>query len=153
MRHRSNTATPIEGFGDLHYQDFVTIAGRVSRRKLDRLVLGPYQQVILHCGIDHRSEYDEVESPDVLMGMEYAGSVGMMVVDELVEVNERVSGAVDVLRARIEELEGKVAVMEDERHSFRREVASLKAANSECILQMAELMIEVRGIHLFQAVM
>ena len=87
------------------------------------------------------------------MGMEYAGSVGMMVIDELAEVNERVSGAVDILRARIEELEGKVASLEDERHSFRREAASLKAANSECILQMAELMTEVRGIRLFQAVM
>ena len=45
---------------------------------------------------------------------------------------------------------GKVASLEDERHSFRREAASLKAANSECILQMAELMTEVRGIRVFQ---
>ena len=62
-------------------------------------------------------------------------------------------GAVDILRARIEELEGKVAVMEDERHSFCREAASLKAANSECTLQLAKLMMEVRGMRLFQAVM
>ena len=47
MHHRSNTATPIEGFGDLHHRDFVAIAGRVSRRKLDRLVLGPYQRAVL----------------------------------------------------------------------------------------------------------
>ena len=153
MRRRSNTANPIEGFGDLHHRDFVPILGRVSRRKLDRLVLGPYQRAVLRRGINRRSEHDEVESPNVLMGMEYAGSVGTMVIDELVEVNERVSGAVDILRARIEELEGKVASLEDERHSFCREAASLKAANSECILQMAELMTEVRGIRLFQTVM
>ena len=98
-------------------------------------------------------EYDKVESPDVLMGMEYAGSVGTMVIDELVEVNKRVSGAVDILRVRIEELEGKVAVMEDECYSFHREATSLKAANSECMLHMAKLMTEVRGMRLFQAVM
>ena len=153
MRRRSNTATPIEGFRDLHHWDFVSIAGWVSCRKLDRLVLGPYQRAVLHRGVNRHLEYDEVESPDVLMGMEYARAVGMMVVDELAEVNERVLGVVDILRARIKELEGKVAVMEDECHSFRREAASLKAANSECILQMAELMTEVRGMRLFQAVM
>ena len=47
MRRRSNTMTPIEGFGDLHHRDFVAIAGRVSHRKLDRLVLGPYQRAVL----------------------------------------------------------------------------------------------------------
>ena len=146
-------AAPIEGFGDLHHRDFVSIAGRVSRRKLDRLVLGPYQQAVLKRGVNRHSEYDEVENPYVLMGMEYAGSVGMMVIDELAEVNEQVSGAVDILKARIEELETKVAVMEDERYSFRREAASLKAANLECILQMAKLMMEVHGMRLFQAVM
>ena len=87
------------------------------------------------------------------MGMEYAGSVGTMVIDELAEVNERTSGAIDILQEKIRTLEGKVASLEDERHSFRREAASLKVVNSECILQMAELMTEVRGIRLFQTVM
>ena len=101
MRRRSNTATPIEGFGDLHHRDFVAIAGRVSRRKLDRLVLGPYQRAVLRRGVHRRSEFDEVENPDVLMGMEYAGSVGTMVIDELAEVNERTSGAIDILQEKI----------------------------------------------------
>ena len=153
MRRRSNMATPIEGFGDLHHRDFVSIAGRVSRRKLDRLVLGPYQRAVLRRGVHRRSEFDEVESPDVLMGMEYARSVGTMVIDELAEVNERTSGAIDILQEKIRTLEAKVASLEDERHSFRREAASLKAANSECILQMAELMTEVCGIWLFQTAM
>ena len=99
--------------------------------------------MVLKRGVNCHSEYDEVESPDVLMGMEYTRSVGTMVMDELAEVNERVSGVVDILRARIEELEGKVASLEDECHSFRQEAASLKAANSECILQIAKLMTEV----------
>ena len=153
MRRHSNTVTPIEGFGDLHHRDFVSIAGHVSRRKLDRLVLGPYQRAVLRRGVHRRLEYDEVEHPDVLMGMEYAGSVGTMVIDKLAEVNERTSGAIDILQEKIWSLEGKVASLEDEWHSFHREAASLKAANSECILQMAELMTEVRGIRLFQTVM
>ena len=119
------------------------MAGWVSRRKLDRLVLGPYQRAVLRRGINRQLEHDEVENPDILMGMEYAESVGTMVIDELAEVNKRVSGVVDILRARIEELEGKVVVLEDECHSFHREAASLKAVNLECILQMAELMTEV----------
>ena len=48
-------------------------------------------------------------------------------------------------------LEGKVASLEAERHSFRQEAASLRAVNSECTLQLAALMTEVRGIRLFQA--
>ena len=145
----SNTATPIKGFGDLHHRDFVSIAGRVSRHKLDWLVLGPYQRAVLRRGVHCRSEFDEVKNPNVLMGMEYAGSVGTMVIDELAEVNKRTSGAIDILQEKIRTLEGKVASLEAERHSFRREAASLRAANSECILQMAELMTEVRGIHVF----
>ena len=150
MRRRSNTAAPIEGFGDLHHRDFVSIAGRVSRCKLDRLVLGPYQRAVLKRGVNRRSEYNEVENPNVLMGMEYAGSVGTMVIEELAEVNERTSGAIDILQEKIQTLEGKVASLEAECHSFRREAASLRAVNSECILQMAELMTEVRGIRVFQ---
>ena len=150
MRRRSNTANPIEGFGDLHHRDFVSIAGRISRRKLDRLVLGPYQRAVLRRGVHRRSEFDEVVDPDVLMGMEYAGSVGTMVIDEVAEINERTSNAVDALQDKVSRLEAQVASLLDERHSFRREAASLKAANSECILQMAELMTEVRGIRVFQ---
>ena len=89
--------------------------------------------------------------PDVLMGMEYAGSVGTMVIDEVAEINERTSNAVDVLQDKVARLEAKVASLEDERHSFRREAASLRAVNSECTLQLAALMTEVRGIRLFQA--
>ena len=150
MRRRSNTANPIEGFGDLHHRDFVSIAGRVSHRKLDRLVLGPYQRAVLRRGVHRRSEFDEVVDPDTLMAMEYAGSVGTMVIDEVAEVNERTSNAIDTLQDKVSRLEAQVASLLDERHSFRREAASLKAANSECILQMAELMTEVRGIRVFQ---
>ena len=48
---------------------------------------------------------NEVENPDVVMGMEYAGSVGTMAIDELAEVNSCVSSAVDELKVKSKELE------------------------------------------------
>jgi len=35
-------AWPEEGFEDLFRDDFIMAAGRVSRRKLDRIEVGPY---------------------------------------------------------------------------------------------------------------
>ena len=98
------------------------------------------------------------------MGMEYAGAVGTMVIDELAKVNGRVSLAVDGLkvkneeleqdqedtderleavRERIRELEERVSSLESEHHAWSRERASCRAATSECVLQMVELMTEV----------
>ena len=51
MRRRSNTALPGEAFVDLHHQDFISVAGRVSHHKLKWLVLGPYQMVVLCQGV------------------------------------------------------------------------------------------------------
>ena len=81
MRRRSNTAIPREGFSKLHHWDFVSVAGQISRRKLERLVLRPYQMAVLCWGILQRADRDEVENTNVHMGMEYAGAVGTMVID------------------------------------------------------------------------
>ena len=78
---------PGKGFTKLHHWDFVSIAGWISHRKLERLILGPYQMAILHWGVLRRADCDEVENSDVLMGMEYSGAVGMMVIDKLAKVN------------------------------------------------------------------
>ena len=162
---------PGEGFSELHHWDFVSVAGRISCCKLERLVLGPYQMAVLYRGVLQGADRDEVENADVLMGMEYAGAVGMMVIDELVEVNGRVSQAVDVLKVkgemlerdqedtnkrlevvkeRIRELEDRVSSLEAECHAWVQERSSCRAATSECVLQMAELMTEVHTICLFQ---
>ena len=105
MQRRSNTAVPGEGFVDLHHWNFIGMAGCVSHHKLERLILGPYQKALLHWGVLCRSAHDKVESKDILMGMEYSGAVGMMVIDELANVNECVSSAMDSLKNKAEELE------------------------------------------------
>ena len=155
---------PGEGFSELHHQDFVSVAGRISCCKLERLVLRPYQMAILHRGVLQRTDMDEVENSDVLMGMEYSGAIGTMVIDELAEVNSRVSTVVDSLKAkneeleadlgdmdrrlevekeRVRELEERVSSLESEHHTWSQEWLSCWAATLECVLQMAELMMEV----------
>ena len=104
MRRRLNCTNPGEGFGDLHHWGFVSMASHVSCCKLEWLILGPYQQAVLHRSVSHQEHCDKVESWEMLMGMEYAGSVGTMVMDELAEVNERVSGAVNGLKTKTEDL-------------------------------------------------
>ena len=104
------------------------------------------------------------------MGMEYAGAVGMMVIDELAEVNKRVSGRVDELTVKtielerdgedldshleaekegVCELEERVVHLEMEHHLLHQEMSLTKAVASECVLQMAELMQEVWELQLF----
>ena len=56
---------------------------------------------VLCRGVLRRVDRDEVENADVLMGMEYSGAVGMMVINELAEVNSWVSQVVDVLKANV----------------------------------------------------
>ena len=171
MRRRSNTAIPGEGFSKLHHQDFVSVAKQISCCKLKQLVLSPYQMAILRRGILQRADCDEVENANVLMGMEYSGAVGTMVIDELAKVNGWVSTTVDTIKAknkelewdledlderlsaekeRVRELEERVSSLESEYHAWAREKNSCQAATSECVLQMAKLITEVRAMRLFQ---
>ena len=76
----------------------------MSCYKLDQLILGLYQRAVLHHGVSRRSEIDKVESPDVLMGVEYTGAMGTMVMDEVVEVNKQISHQVDKLSTKAEDL-------------------------------------------------
>ena len=136
----------------------------ISCRKLKRLVLGPYQMAVLCQGVLQRADHDEVENAHILMGMEYSRAIEMMVIDKLAEVNGRVSMVVNLLKAkneeleqdvedaderleaqkeRVWELEERVASLESECHAWNWERASCRAATSECVLQMAELMMEV----------
>ena len=129
MRRRSNTAIPGEGFSELHHQDFIPVAGRISRCKLKRLVLGPYQMAILQ-----KVDRDEVENSDVLIGMEYSSAVRTMVIDKLAEVNGRVSTVVDLLKTKNEELEqdledmdGRLEVEKERVRELEERVSSLES--------------------------
>ena len=80
-------AWPEEGFEDLFRDDFIMAAGRVSRRKLDRLRTGPYQRALLRRGVSKRVDLEDERIPVLHQAMEYVGSVGTMLLDEVAYVN------------------------------------------------------------------
>jgi len=86
---RSSKAWPEEGFEDLYQDDFIMAAGRVARRKLDRMETGPYQRALLHRGITKNVDVEDERIPVLQQAMEYTGAVGTMVMDELAYVHER----------------------------------------------------------------
>ena len=74
---------PEEGFEDLFRDDFIMAAGRVSRRKLNRLETGPYQRALLRRGVTKKVDVEDERVPVLQQAMEYAGAVGTMVMDEV----------------------------------------------------------------------
>jgi len=78
---------PEEGFKDLFRDDFIMAAGRVSRRKLNRIEIGPYQRALLRQGVSKKVDVEDERIPVLKQAMEYAGAVGTMVLDELAYVN------------------------------------------------------------------
>jgi len=80
---------PEEGFEDLYRDDFIMAAGRVSRRKLNRLETGPYQRALLRRGVTKKVDVEDERIPVLQQAMEYTGAVGTMVMDELAYVHER----------------------------------------------------------------
>jgi len=57
-------------------------AGRVGRRKLNRMETGPYQRALLNCGITTKVDAEDERVPVLQQAMEYTGAVGTMVMDE-----------------------------------------------------------------------
>jgi len=77
-----------EEFEDLYRDDFIRVSGRVSRRKLDRLETGPYQRALLRRGVTTKVDVEDERILVLQQAMEYAGSVGTMVMDKLAYVHE-----------------------------------------------------------------
>ena len=68
-------------------------ASRVLRRKLNRLETGPYQCALLRRGVTKKVDVEDERVPVLQQAMEYAGAVGMMVMDEVAYVHERTETA------------------------------------------------------------
>jgi len=64
-------------------------AGRVGRRKLNRMETGPYQRALLNRGVTTKVDVEDERVPVLQQAMEYTGAVGTMVMDELAFVHER----------------------------------------------------------------
>ena len=67
--------------------DFIMVVGWVSRRKLERLMAGPYQMALLKRGASKRMG----EARKLILGqaMEYARAVGTMVFNQMVDNNNK----------------------------------------------------------------
>ena len=82
--------------------DFIRAAGHVSRRKLNRLVCGPYQRALLRRGVSKRVDVEDERIPIPQQLMEYAGAVGMMLIDKITYVNGQVEAGMGRAMNRIE---------------------------------------------------
>ena len=136
---RSNTHDPDQdGFPDLYRQDFIHALSHVVWRKLAHHQLDPYQRAAFQHGIVCRNISEEEADPNLEIAMEYAGEVGVVVLDEsshlrdlteaqigrnqfamdiavdrLDEKDEELKGRMDKASERMAMLEGRVGDMEE----------------------------------------
>ena len=99
---RSSKVWPEEGFEDLYRDDFIMAAGRVGRRKLNRMETGPYQRALLNRGVTTKVNAEDERVPVLQQAMEYTGAVGTMVMDELAFVHERMETGLGMAMTGIE---------------------------------------------------
>ena len=87
---RSDMAECEDEFEDLFLNDFILAHKRVARRRLDRLELAKNRRALLARGVAPMMDVDDDQNGVVQACVRYAGAVGVMVIDEMAEVNERV---------------------------------------------------------------
>ena len=88
---RSQGPSNEETFSDLWRDDFLQVTSRVAHCSLHWLNLEPYSRAVLMRGLESRTEVDDREENEVLdRAMEYAGAVGVEVMDMLTAVHKKV---------------------------------------------------------------
>jgi len=104
---RSNTDRTEDGFTDLYRADFISAVGRVSRRKMERLHASPYYHALLRRGLSKREEEEEA-SQDLRQAMEYAGAVGVGLLEVVEESLHRVEVQVSALDLVVTDMDERV---------------------------------------------
>jgi len=125
-------------------------AGRVARRKLDRLATGPYQRALLRCGVTTKVDAEDERVPVLQQAMEYTGAVGTMVMDELAYVHERTETgmgmAMNGIKWEVTRVEDRVSEHETLIEEVQGDVTNLIAgARTSANIEDA-LRIEVTGL-------
>jgi len=125
-------------------------AGRVSRRKLNRMETGPYQRALLNRGITTKVDAEDEKVPVLQQAMEYTGAVGTMVMDELAFVHERTETGLGMAMTGIERevtrVEDRVSEHETLIEEVQGDVSNLIAgARTSANIEDA-LRIEVTGL-------
>jgi len=141
---------PEEGFEDLYRDDFIMAAGRVSRRKLNRLETGPYQRALLRRGVTKKVDTEDERVPVLQQAMEYSGAVGTMIMDELAYVHERTEAgmgtAMNGIEREVTRVEDRVSEHETLIEEVQGDVTNLIAgARTSANIEDA-LRIEVTGL-------
>ena len=76
---------------DLWRDDFLQVTSRVACQTLRRLNLEPYSHLVFERGLKTRTDKEDGEEDELLdQAMEYAGTVGLEVMDMLMTINEKV---------------------------------------------------------------
>ena len=109
---RSNTHHLTSTFDDLWNADFVLAATRVGRRQLSWLEISPYQEALLARGV-RRRHWGQAPDGQMEQAMGYTGAVGMMLMDEMAGICERVEGRFTGIRTDIGKLETKLLKARD----------------------------------------
>ena len=120
--HRSDTSHPESNFADLGLSDFFVVNRRVARRKLELLSLESYQVGLLSRGVQPQMDRREPYNMVLEASIGYTGSVGVMVMDEVAGVNERLESVDE----KLEELNGRVITDLDVNEAFRNHVRDLE---------------------------
>ena len=128
-----------EEFTDLGLNDFLVAQRRVARRKLEHLQLTPHQGSLLSQGVQPHWEQREPYNAVLEASIGYTASCGVVVMDEVASLNERVE---DGLEQRREEGVMKMRRVRDLEDSLANEQeACLRLAH-----QVGELTQELREI-------
>ena len=130
---RSNTSNPgSDEFQDLGLNDFLVAQRRVGRRKLEHLQLTPYQGSLFSRGVQPHWEQREPYNAVLEASIRYAASCGVVVMDEVADLNERVD-------VRMEEVEGNVKTLKEEVVELRNKLREVREAHGRLSRQVGEL--------------
>ena len=137
----SNTSNPgSDEFQDLGLNDFLVAQRQVTRRKLEHLQLTPYQGSLFSRGVQPHWEQWESYNAVLEASIGYAASCGVVVMDEVADLNERVD-------VRMEEVEEEVGLLKGEVVELRNELRELREAHSQLSHQVGELNILAEDMH------
>ena len=104
----------------------------MARQKLERLQLTPYQGSLFSQGVQPHWEQRELYNAVLEVSIEYTASCGVVVMDEVADLNERVD-------VRMEEVEEDIGTLKGEVVELRNELRELREAHGRLSCQVSEL--------------
>ena len=87
---QSDIADCEDEFKDLFLNNFILAQKRVACRRLERLELNKNRRALLARGVSCMMDIKDGKNGVIKACVGYAGAVGVMVIDEMADVNEQV---------------------------------------------------------------